>query len=77
MWRVTLRDELKICLIENGVLRQIVGFKRDEVSGDWRRLYNEERYDLYYSENIIRVIKCVTESEMAARVALWGKERCI
>jgi hypothetical protein len=39
------------------VLRRIFGPKRDEVTGEWRRLYNEELNDLYCSPNIIRVIK--------------------
>jgi hypothetical protein len=43
-------------VFENRVLRRIFGSKRDEVTGDWRRIHNEELYDLY-SSNIIRVIK--------------------
>jgi hypothetical protein len=39
------------------VLRRIIGFKRDEVTGEWRRLHNKELYALYYLPNIIRVIK--------------------
>jgi hypothetical protein len=42
---------------ENGVLRRIFGPKRDEVTGKWRRLHKEELYVLYFSPNIIRVIK--------------------
>ena len=41
----------------NMVLRRIFGFKWDEVSGDWRRLHNEELNDLYSSPNIVRVLK--------------------
>jgi hypothetical protein len=44
-------------VFENRVLRRIFGPKRDEVTGEWRRLYNEELNDLYSSPNIIRVIK--------------------
>jgi hypothetical protein len=44
-------------VFENSVLRKIFGPKRDEVTGDWRRLHNEELYDLYSSPDIIRVIK--------------------
>jgi hypothetical protein len=40
----------------NGMLSRIVGPKRDEVTGEWRRLHNEELYDLYCSSNVIRVI---------------------
>jgi len=42
---------------ENRVLRRIFGPKRDEIAGEWRRLHNEELYDLYCSPNIIRVSK--------------------
>ena len=44
-------------VLENRVLRKIFGPKRDEVTGEWRRLHNEEFNNLYFSPNIIRVIK--------------------
>jgi hypothetical protein len=44
-------------VFENRVLRRIFGPKRDEVTGDWRKLNNEELYNLYSSPNIIRMIK--------------------
>jgi hypothetical protein len=44
-------------VLENGVLRRIFGLKRDEVTGDWRKLHNEELHNLYPSPSIIRMIK--------------------
>jgi len=52
-----LREERKLRVFENMVLRRIFGPRRDEVTGDWRRLHNEELNDLYSSPNIVRVIK--------------------
>jgi hypothetical protein len=56
-WPLTLREECRLRVFENRVLRRIFGPKRDEVSGEWRRLHNKELYALYSSPNIIRVIK--------------------
>jgi len=50
-------EERKLKVFENRLLRTIFGPKRDEASGEWRRLHNEELYDLYCSSNIIRVVK--------------------
>jgi hypothetical protein len=47
----------RLKVFENRVLRKIFGAKRDEVTGEWRRLHNEEFYNLYCSPNISRVIK--------------------
>jgi hypothetical protein len=52
-----LREEHRLRVFENRVLRGIFGPKRDEVTGEWRRLHNEELNDLFSSPNIIRVIK--------------------
>jgi hypothetical protein len=56
-WSLTLREERKLKVFENKVLRRIFGPRRDEVMGDWKRLHNEELNDLYCSPNIVRVIK--------------------
>jgi hypothetical protein len=52
----TLREEYRLRLFENRVLRRIFGSKRD-VTGGWRKLHNEELHDLYSLPNIIRIIK--------------------
>jgi hypothetical protein len=49
--------ERRLRVFENKVLRRIFGPRRDDVTGDWRRLHNEELNDLYSSPNIVRVIK--------------------
>ena len=46
-WSLTLREERRLSVFENMVLRRIFGPRRDEVTGDWRRLHNEELNDLY------------------------------
>ena len=56
-WSLTLREERKLRVFENVVLRRIFGRRRDKVTGDWRRLHNEELNDLYCLPNIVRVIK--------------------
>jgi len=56
-WSLTLWEERKLRVFENMVLRKIFGPRRDEVTGKWKRLHNEELNDLYSSPNIVRVIK--------------------
>jgi hypothetical protein len=53
---VTLREECRLSVFENRVLRRIFGPKRDEVTGEWRRLHNKELYALYSSSNITGII---------------------
>ena len=54
---MTLRDEHRLRVFENRVLRRIFGPKRDGLTGEWRKLHNEEFNDLYTSPSIVRVIK--------------------
>jgi hypothetical protein len=71
-WSLTLREEQRLRLFENRVLRRIFGPKRDEATGEWRRLHNEELNDLYSSPNIVRVIKS-GRMGWAGSVAHMGK----
>jgi hypothetical protein len=54
---LTLREEHKLGVFENRVLRRIFGPKRNQVAGRWRKLHNEELHDLYSSPSTIRIIK--------------------
>ena len=56
-WSLILWEERKMRVFENMVLRRIFGPRRDEVTGEWRRLHNEELNDLYSLPNVVRLIK--------------------
>ena len=73
-WSLTLREERRLRVFENRVLRIIFGPKRDEVAGEWRKRHNEEPKYLYYSPNIVRVIKS-RKMRCAGHVARMGDSR--
>ena len=73
-WSLILREERKLRVFENMVPRRIFGPRRDEVTGELRRLHNEEINDLYSSPNIVRVIKS-RRMRWAGHVAHMGEER--
>jgi len=75
-WSLTLREERKLRVFENMVLRRIFGPRRDEVTGEWRRLHNGELNDLYSSPNVVRVIKS-RRMRWAGHVARMGEERVV
>jgi len=54
---LTLREERRLRVFENRVLRRVFGSKRDEVTGEWRKLHNEELSDRYSLPSIVRVVK--------------------
>ena len=56
-WSLTLKEEHRLRVFENRVLRRIFGARRDEVTGEWRKLHNEELSDLYHPPDVIGLIK--------------------
>jgi hypothetical protein len=72
-----LREGHRLRVFENRVLRKIFGPRRDEVTGEWRKLHNGELKDLYSSPNIIWVIKSRRKRWVGHVVRMGGEERRI
>jgi len=73
-WTLTLREERRLRVFENRVLRRVFGSKRDEVTGECRKLHNEELNDLYSLPNIVRLVKS-RQMRWAGHVARMGEDR--
>ena len=73
-WSLTLREELRLRVSENRVLRRIFGPKKDKVPEEWRKLHIEELNNLYFSPNIVRVMKS-RRMRWAGHVARMGEGR--
>ena len=70
-WSLTLREERRLRVFENRVLRRVFGPKRDEVTGEWRKLHNEDLSDLYFIPNIVRVVKSRRMRWAGHVVCMW------
>jgi len=75
-WSLTLREERRLRVFENRVLRKVFGPKRDEVTGEWRKLHNEELNDMYSLPNIVRVVKS-RRIRWAGHVVRMGEDRVV
>jgi hypothetical protein len=73
-WSLTLTEEHRLRVFKNRVLSKIYGPKRDEVTGEWRKLHNEDLHNLYSSPSIIRQIKS-RRMRWAGHVTSVGEER--
>jgi len=73
-WLLILREEHRLRVFENRVLRRVFGPKRDEVTGEWRKLHNEELSDLYSLQNIVWVVKS-RRMRWAGHVTRMGQGR--
>ena len=73
-WSLTLREERRLRVFENRVWRRVFGSKKDEVTGEWRKLHKEELNDVYSLPNIVRVVKS-RRMKWAGHVARMGEDR--
>ena len=74
MWSFTLKEERRLRVFEIMVLRRILGPQRNEVTGEWRKLHNEDLNEFYSSPNIVRVIKS-KRMRWVGHVVRMGEER--
>jgi hypothetical protein len=73
-WSLTLKEECRLRVFENMVLRGVFGPKRDEATGEWRKLHYQQLNDLYSLPNIVRVVNS-RRMRWAGHVARMGEER--
>jgi hypothetical protein len=76
-WSLPLREEHKLRVFENKVLIRLFGPKRDEETGGWRKLHNEELHNLYSSSNIIRIIQSRRMRWVGHVARMGGRVMCI
>ena len=76
-WSLTLRQEHRLRMFENKEHRKIVGAKKDEITGEWRKLHNAELDALYSSHNIIRSFKIETTEMGRTRSTCGAVQKCI
>jgi hypothetical protein len=76
-WSLTLREERRLRVFENRVLWRVFGPKGDEVTGEWRKVHNEELRDLYPLPNFVWVVKSKKNEMCGACGAYGGGERCV
>jgi hypothetical protein len=74
---LTLKEEQRLRVSENTVLRRIFGLKRDEVKGGWRKHHNEELHNLYSSPSIIRISRSRRMRWKGHVARVEGEEKCI
>jgi hypothetical protein len=75
-WSLALREEHRLRVFENRVLRRIFGPKRDEIMGEWRKLHSGDHHNLYLSPDIIRQIK-LRKIRWMGHVACMGGEKSV